>query len=202
METRRKRKAGYTLIELGIVLAVLAILAGLVFQGQGVGRNQLILIREKAAIMNLFYRAKAMSIQRFTAKGGTSGQPQDVCAFGVVFEPGVTNGSFLFGDVADQTNDPCKIAGAYQGNVGFDSKDYPFTGPDDFYTPDTRASVTMTDGSGVGLSSATVLFIPPDPTPTSTSGVLFPISITIFIAGNTQASSTITITEGGLIEEQ
>ncbi len=201
MKSRRNARAGYTLVELAVVLAILAILSGIIFTSRGTGQDQLLIIREKAEIINLFYRAKAMSLQRFSEKGGNPGQPQDVCAFGVVFDPGVLNGSFLFGDVADQVSDECKESGVYMGNVGFDNKDYKFSGPDDFFNPDPRAVLTITDDSGATLSDFTILFVPPDPTPTLTAGALFPITINIAVRGSSQAPAVISLTAGGLIEE-
>lgn len=194
-------RAGYTLVELAVVLAILAILSGIIFTSRGTGQDQLLMIREKAKIINLFYRAKAMSLQRFSEKGGNPGQPQDVCAFGVVFEPAVADGSFLFGDVADQAGDECKELGVYMGSVGFDNKDYKFSGPDDFFNPDSRVLLTITDGGGTTLSDFTILFVPPDPTPTTIMGVLFPITINVAVRGSSRAPAVISLTAGGLIEE-
>lgn len=201
MNRRNNARAGYTLVEMAIVLILLGILSAIIVNTHGMGNDQLIIIRERASILNLFYRGKAMSIQRFSAKGGTVGQPQDVCAFGIVFDPGVAGGSFLFGDVAGQPLDPCKQAGLYRGSVDYDNKDFQFMGPDDSYTPNQLALVTITDGTGSAISDFTVVFIPPDPTATTTAGVVLPVSVKVALRNNPSVFSTIKITETGLIEE-
>lgn len=201
MNRRTDVRAGYTLVEMAIVLALLGILSAIIVNTHGMGNDQLIIIRERASLLNLFYRGKAMSLQRLFVKGGTPGQPQDVCAFGIVFDPGVADGSFLFGDVAKQPTDSCKQAGLYQGSIDFDNKDYLFTGPDDTYTPDQRTLVTIKDGTDTVIPDFTVVFIPPDPTATTTAGVLLPISVTVSLRSNPAIFSTIKITETGLIEE-
>lgn len=195
MRRKKNARAGYTLIELGVVLAILVIISGFVFTSQGMGRDQLILIKDKATVTTLLYRAKAMSLQRFA----TSTETRKVCAFGVVMDPTVA-GTFLFGDaVQGDPNKDCKIAGTYQGSLDYDNQDVAFGG-DDSYIQDSRIVIALTDGNGDSISDFELVFVPPDPTAIAT--VLFPISINFSIRGRPVVSSTISINEAGLIIEQ
>lgn len=200
MEDTNARRRGMTLVEIGVVLAILAILSGILVTSQSVGRDQLAMIHDSAIVSGLLYRAKSMTLQRFSATNAASGR--EICAFGVHFS--VTDQqALLFGDVAG-LNGLCKVRGVYQGNRYYDSaEDIAF--PDDGgYVPDPRIQFSLKDGNSSSPNEFDILFIPPDPTPTSTDSVgaafPFPLEIRLALRQGTLISK-IGVTESGQITE-
>ncbi len=194
------RRRGMTLVEIGVVLAVLIILSGILVTSQSVARDQLAMIHDSAIVSGLLYRAKSMTLQRFSATNAVS--EREVCAFGVHFDA-ASQQALLFGDVAG-LNGLCKVRGVYQGNRYYDSaEDIAF--PDDgSYVPDPRIQFSLKDGDTSSPNEFDVLFIPPDPIPTSTDSVgtafLFPLEIQLSLKQGTLISK-IGITESGQITE-
>ena len=191
-----------TLVEIAVVLAILAILSGVLVNTRGAGRDQLAMIHDSALVSGLLYRAKSMTLERFAPRGAV----RTVCGFGVYFNG--TPGSeqvFLFGDVVTgNSNDPCKIAGVYQGNGYYDSQDVLFP-IDGTYTPDARIQFSLRDGNSTSPEEFGVVFIPPDPTPTFSDsfGVhyTFPLTIQLKLKQGS-LSSVISVDEVGQIIEE
>lgn len=204
MEDTNARRRGMTLVEIGVVLAILVILSGILVTSQSVGRDQLAMIHDSAIVSGLLYRAKSMTLQRFSATNAAS--RREVCAFGVHFSA-ADQQALLFGDVVSSIDpsSPCKARGVYQGNRYYDSADGDIAFPNDgVYTPDPRIRFSLKDGDSVSVNEFDILFIPPDPTPTSTDSIgtafPFPLEITLALKQGT-LSSKISVTESGQIIE-
>lgn len=90
-QSDRSYSAGFTLIEVVIVIGITAFLSALLLTYNRSSDSQIVLSVERAKVVGFLNRAKAFALERNLAKGG-----EDVCAFGVNFNKG--NGTMtLFG---------------------------------------------------------------------------------------------------------
>jgi len=83
--------AGFTLIEMMVVIAITTILAGLTLAYNRSGQKQIILFRDQALIVGVLNRAKSLTVQKFREQNPNLAN-YDSCGFGVHFEP---NGEFI-----------------------------------------------------------------------------------------------------------
>lgn len=81
---------GFTMIEVLVILGVTTFLMSILILYSRVGERQILLLRERARLVNTILRSKALAIQTFQ-------QPAEVCGYGVHFE---TNRYILFKDTA------------------------------------------------------------------------------------------------------
>jgi prepilin-type N-terminal cleavage/methylation domain-containing protein len=132
-----KLKAGFTIIEMLVVIAIMALLTSLLILYSRSGENQVILFREQARLITALNRAKSLSVQLYNA-------PETPCGFGVHFSQ---NSFLIFRDLAPDCanashtyNDPNELFEDYQlsPKIRFRSLD---------------SAVTLSD----------IIFIPPDP---------------------------------------
>lgn len=145
-----RSRSGFTLIEVLIVIAISAMLAGIAIGYSGVGRNQTALSVEETKISQFILQARTLAIATY---GNTNG----VCGYGVSFNP-TTQTYSLFAYVPGLSSCPSAldITPASVEDIAEQEK----------YTDETWQ---VHPESGVVLSSksdsvATVLFYPPDPT--------------------------------------
>lgn len=130
-----KRISGFTLIEVLVILGVTTFLMSILILYSRVGERQILLLRERARLVNTILRSKALAIQTFQ-------QPKEVCGYGVHFE---TNRYILFKDVKDAAADCATSDKKYSGSA----EDVEIFQPENLKLTD----LTVTD----------ILFIPPDP---------------------------------------
>lgn len=131
----RKSGAGFTLIEMLVVISIMTLLSSLLILYSRTGENQIILFREQARVISILNRAKSLSVQIFNA-------PEPPCAFGVHFSQ-AENSFLVFRDLAADCHSSDNI---YSGGDNFFEK----------YKLDSQikfGKVTLMD----------VVFIPPNP---------------------------------------
>lgn len=75
-----RKGAGFTLIEMTVVIAVLGLLATAMIPSSRRGERQVALAKEQALIVGALVRAKSLSIQKFEDRG------QKICGWGVHFD--------------------------------------------------------------------------------------------------------------------
>jgi len=130
----KKFIAGFTMIEMLVVLGILTVLSSVLIANMHVGERQIVLFREQSKIMSVVYRAKSLSVSLF----GKEGVP---CGYGVHF---ATPRTFLiFKDLAFD----CALS------------DNKFSGDSEIYESFTLDPIVAFDS----LAPTDILFIPPNP---------------------------------------
>jgi prepilin-type N-terminal cleavage/methylation domain-containing protein len=129
-----KNKAGFSLVELLAVIAVLAMLSAILIQYSRTGERQLLLFREQFKLASTLSRAKSLAISTFN-------YPDVPCGYGVHFAPPRT--FILFRDNAADCSSSDRIYSGAGESIVTDELD-----------PFVRFS---------GLTASDILFIPPDP---------------------------------------
>ena len=74
-----RRRKGFTMIELLVIVAIMAILAGFLVTYNSQSRQQVALLVERARIAQLIFKAKANAVSTYA-------DPSSPCAFGVHFD--------------------------------------------------------------------------------------------------------------------
>ena len=168
-------RKGYTLIEMLVVIAVTAILTGMVLVYNRSGEKQIILHRDEARVVGVINRAKSLALQNFrdpTLSG------YDFCAFGVHFDPSPSKEFILFQDLGEGG---CALGRAY----AYDSASDPSEEIEKFFLDPSLEFVNIND-------PIDVLFVPPELSATTTNPSGFPVTVNLRIAdGDTTASITI-----------
>jgi prepilin-type N-terminal cleavage/methylation domain-containing protein len=129
-------RRGYTIIELLVVVAITALLAGFVFSIGGNGRQQLTLMVERAKIAQVIFRARSLAISTYN-------QPVPPCAYGVHFDYG--HGTYALNSY---TGTPCSSISNVSG----------VSTPVETY----KLGAGVVYGTGSSPLSD-ILFFPPDP---------------------------------------
>lgn len=91
---------GFTLIEVMVVVAITAFLAGLLLTYNRSSDNQIVLAAEQARVAGVLFRAKAFSLQKNIMKGTAA-----ACGFGVRFEK--TGGRLVLFEDLPVNGDDC-----------------------------------------------------------------------------------------------
>lgn len=156
------KDAGFTTIEILVVISVLTILSGILILYSRTSENQIALLKEQAKIVNTFIRARALASETFASE-----DTPKPCGYGVFLS--LTGRSVtIFRDMPDlNTPDDCTSA------------DKRFTEDDpeevfEAFVLDERVSVDLGDTSFVE-----VIFIPPDPQTILNNGSLTDANIVI-----------------------
>jgi len=93
----RRNGAGFTLIELMVVMAIVTFLTTILVGYSRQSGRQLLLSSAEARILSLVSRAKFLSIETFLKDLGGAGPTRKVCAYGVHMDT-VKNEIFIFQD--------------------------------------------------------------------------------------------------------
>lgn len=139
------KKAGFTIIEMIVVIAVSSLLiATLISYKRNAGR-QIILFREQAKLLGILSRARALAIEVFFQDGVNV-----PCGYGVFFSP--PRSYRIFQDLTVALDD-CSLA------------DSAFTGdPNDPNNPELFEAFELDPAVEFGSITLTeIIFIPPDP---------------------------------------
>lgn len=177
----RRSSAGFSLIEVVIVISVMAILSATLLAYNRSNADQQTLFRDRAIIISVLNRAKAMAVEKFY-------QNVDACAFGIFIRGTGTDPRefILFQDLRIDPEQDCKLEdGSYNFNNTYDEgealSDY------------ALGNRLVFDGA---LGDISVVFVPPELTILSTAGL--PVTIGIKTVEGTFSTSLI-VSEGGQI---
>ncbi len=138
--------SGFTLIELLIVLGITVALTSIVLGYSREGGRQILLVQTETKMLNLFSRAKFLSVETFFG-GGRSGDKR-ICAYGVKVDISRQE-MFIFQDLSSESRCP--------GNGVYNDGERLAGELNEAKLTDTVASIT----TETDLSE--VIFIPPDP---------------------------------------
>ncbi len=179
-------RAGFTLVEILIVVLISSMLMGLVIIYSGVGRDETALSVGSTAIAQSILRAKSLAISTYSRVNG-----QHVCAYGVSFNR-VTSKYSIFG--YSQPRCPSADVVASSGISTDDMVPY----------SDQTWNVTLGQGlhfAATGTSGPTldlVLFYPPDPTTLVSTGGCAGVSPCIYSVSSASGSVSIVGATGGI----
>ena len=186
-----KSGAGFTLIEMVVGLAVMALLSSILILYSRTGEKQIILFKEQAKVVSTIWRAKSLTLQTYAKE-------PNVCGYGVHFDYAPDNQFIIFKDRPATGFENCLDEnGVYTG--------------DGRYTPYSDEEFEINKlADGLELFSETftnslsdVLFIPPDPkiefTPTSGS---LNREIAVRIIDSSTSKVVIKITNAGQVTTQ
>lgn len=140
-----KARAGFTILEMLVVVSIMTMLTGVLIVYSRTSENQIILFKEHAKLVSVFFRAKTLAYQTF------SEQEQDPkpCAYGVHYSSDDSGDAFyVFRDLPDTAGD-CTTA-----NQQFDA--------DEVFETVVLDPRVIVDTSETTFTE--VLFTPPDPT--------------------------------------
>lgn len=130
------KQAGYTVVEMLVVISVTALLAGILIIYSRTGEHQIILFRDQAKIINTILRAKSLAI-------GTYAEETPACGYGVHFVQNEQSQFILFKDLAE----PCSDSdNDYSGEI------------ENFEINELDAKLKFSN-----LEFTDILFIPPEP---------------------------------------
>ena len=164
--TGQGRQNGFTLIELMVVIGITVVLMTIVTGYSREGGRQLALVGTETKMLNLFSRAKFLSVETFFG-GGRSGD-QRICAYGVKVDASAEE-LFIFQDLSSDAKCPGTSNGAYNdgerltgelNEVKLENTVVVF-GESDlseviFIPPDPQTKVRKTDNSEVSSAKLTV----------------------------------------------
>jgi hypothetical protein len=181
-----KTSAGFSLVEVTIVIAVMIILSATLLGYKRSNERQIILFRDRAMFIGDINRAKTLAIEKFH-------QNPDSCAFGIYIHPvggGAQREFIIFQDLKPITVAECRdnngnytYPGALAYDVGEDVQKFSLDRKLEFNIP----------------SGLQVVFLPPDLVATSTLNNS-PLPQTVVISTTDGSlSTTVTIGEGGQI---
>lgn len=144
-----RRRSGFTLVEVMVVMAVTALLSGLILVYNASTRETLRLFTEKARVAQLVFRAKSLALSTYVDGG------QERCGYGVRFDRAA--GTYALVSYAPPS---C----ADRSQVRTNPEYFESVQLSSFTLPTTLEFRDRADaGTGAGALSY-VLFIPPDPT--------------------------------------
>ncbi len=149
-------RAGFTLIEILIVVAISALLAGLVITYSSVGRNEVALSVQSTAIAQTLSRAKSLAIAAYGSQ--TPGAPH-VCGYGVAFDFAADTYSLVSYEPA---SGKCSDASAVRSG-GVPSAELHSYSSDTWHRV-VGGGLQLRGTGSAGPAAALVLFYPPDPT--------------------------------------
>ena len=132
---RKSYGAGFTMIEILVVISIMILLSSLLILYSRTGENQIILFRDQSRLITSLNMAKSLSIQRFNASSPS-------CAFGVHFSK-TENAFLIFRDLAAD----CQNADHVYTDSGELFENYQLSSRIKF------GETTLTD----------IIFTPPDP---------------------------------------
>lgn len=137
-----KARAGFTILEMLVVVSVMTMLTGILIVYSRGSENQIISFKEHAKLVSVFFHAKTLAYQTFSEQGSKP------CAYGVAR---VNDTFFVFKDIPETPGD-CTTADQRFGGVGSDEVV-------ETVALDPRVAISAAD-----TTFTEVLFTPPDPT--------------------------------------
>ena len=172
--------AGYSLVELLIVVGITIFLSGVILAYNRSSERQIVLYRDQALIIGLLNRAKSLAAQKFNP----TGSPTDVpCAFGLHFDE-TSSDFYLFQDIGSGGCDAPRA-------VGFD-------GASSAELIETFSLDRRLEFSNIPAGGFDVMFVAPDLNVSTTLSSGLPITINIRVLGET-LEAPITISSAGQI---
>jgi len=182
-------KAGFTLIEMMVVIGIITILTTMTLVYSRSGSEQLKLFKDEAVVEGVLNQARSLAAERFN-------KDPNACAFGVHFTAG-SQSFILFQDLKSSDKPSCKD---FNGNVYNNFK---------YDSGESFQSLSLENGLVFGISSNStavpagnsvdVVFVPPELSVTSTLPLPLVFTISDPAAG---ASTTIAINGAGQISAQ
>lgn len=174
------RNAGYSLVELLIVVGITIFLSGVILAYNRSSERQIVLYRDQALIIGLLNRAKSLAAQKFNPTGSPTDTP---CAFGLHFDEASKN-FYLFQDIGSGGCDTPRA-------VGFD-------GEESAELIETFSLDGRLEFSDIPAGGFDVMFVAPDLNVSTTLFSGFPITVNIRVFGET-LEAPITISSAGQI---
>jgi prepilin-type N-terminal cleavage/methylation domain-containing protein len=152
----RNRRAGFTLLEILIVIAIAAMIAAIAIIYSGAGRNQVSLSVESAKIADTILEAKHLAVATYS--GGTN----RVCAYGVYFNiPSSTYSLFAYNPGGG--SGPCPSVAQTSSSTFNPQTDIQEYSPGTWQIHVAQGLVIQKDTNNC-TSAVVVLFYPPNPT--------------------------------------
>ena len=188
-----KKKGGFTIIEMVIVVAIIGILSGMTLIYNRSGAEQLKLFKEEAMVVGILNRARALAAEKYN-------KSPDSCAFGIHFTAGSPNFS-LFHDLKPATKEFCKeFNGSYNNDFVYNSSE----SIQDFVL-EKGLIFEISFDSGLAETQITagnsvdIMFVPPELS--VTSKVALPVNLKISTSAGGD-SKTVIINDTGQISTQ
>jgi prepilin-type N-terminal cleavage/methylation domain-containing protein len=156
-------KSGFTLVEMLVVIAISALLAGIALSYNGASRKEIALSVEEAKISQLILQAESLSIATY---GSNANPASPVCGYGMIFDSAAqTYGIFEYHPTAADEPNTCRdvlvpitAINPDPNSPNPDIRPYSAGTWDIHVAPEVRISTTAPDSIGI------VLFYPPTPT--------------------------------------
>ncbi|MEK7506154.1 MAG: type II secretion system protein [Patescibacteria group bacterium] len=186
-----KKKGGFTIIEMVIVVAIIGILSGMTLIYNRSGAEQLKLFKEEAMVVGILNRARALAAEKYN-------KSPDSCAFGIHFTAGSPDFS-LFQDLKLTSDEFCKnFDGTYNSsftyNTGESIQDLTLEKGLIFEISSGSAGTQITAGNSVDI-----IFVPPELGVASTEALPVNLKISTSAGGD---SKTVIINDTGQISTQ
>ncbi len=131
------RRAGFTLIEMLIVISILTFLISVLVLYNRTGERQLILLREQAKFISVVLRAKSLALNTFV-------ENEPACGYGVVIEEQTY---FIYKDLASNCHNSDHVYSGLAFDEKLDNEIHSLDSALKFYRLDIRD----------------ILFVPPNP---------------------------------------
>ena len=141
--------SGFTLVEMVVVMAVMALISGIVLSYNRTNEKRLLLFSNQAEIIGVLQRAKSFALEK-----RITGTDKPVCAFGVNFEK--PRMMIIFQDLPDGGGDKCVSDGSDNFNKQYDENN-----GEEVETVNLNEGVEFESFSLSESSSSTVVFEPP-----------------------------------------
>lgn len=186
-----KKKGGFTIIEMVIVVAIVGVLSGITLIYNRSGAEQLKLFKEEATVVGLLNRARALAAEKYN-------KSPDSCAFGIHFIAGSSDFS-LFQDLKPAAKEFCKeLGGSYNNDFTYNSgesiQDFILERGLIFEISFGLAGTQIATGNPVDI-----MFIPPELGVTST--IILPVNLKISTSAGGD-SKTVIINDTGQISTE
>lgn len=154
-------RKGFTLIEMLVVIAIMAMLSGLAIVYSHVGQNQVNLSIEESKIAQLILEAKELSVATYSGHDTT-------CAYGVAFDYTNSTYSLFAYNAAASSPVPggrpvCPSLASTTAAGAFDAGDEAPYLSGSSWQVHTAQGVVLVDGGSGSSTIQDVLFYPPDP---------------------------------------
>ncbi len=183
-----KKKGGFTIIEMVIVVAIVGILSGMTLIYNRSGAEQLKLFKEEAMVVGILNRARALAAEKFNKN-------PDSCAFGIHFMAGSPN-FLLFQDLKPADKEFCKEFDGHYNN------DFVYKSGESIQDLALEKGLTFEISSGLAGTpvmagnQVDIMFVPPELGVVST--VPLPVNLKISTSASGD-SKTVIINDTGQI---
>lgn len=184
-----KKSAGFTLVEIMVVIGITVLLSGFALSYNRSGRRQVSLYRDESVVVGTLQRAKSLAAERFNKE--ISGRRN--CTFGLHFDPGSKN-FFLFQDMVPASSNPVADCNQANGvNYHYDASSVPSEKLES-YTLDPQI-----DFSNIPVGGLDIVFVPPDLAVISNQTL--PVTISLQTSDGS-ISADIIVSRAGLLSSQ